>query len=209
VSVEQAKSKQARAGAEKAPARGRGRPRSEEAHQAILGATLRLLDEGGYRHLTIEAVAARAGVGKTTIYRRWSSKLELVIEAVDKIRPPGPPEDTGTLAGDFAAFQQGQMARVARTPLPRIAPRLISEALGDPELHAAFMSHVVQPLRDVLRVVLKRGMERGELRPDLDLDLATDVVHGTIVYRILIAQGDIVAATRPVPRILDLLRVPA
>ena len=118
VSIEHAKRKQDRAGAERAPARGRGRPRSEQAHRAIVEATLTLLDEGGYTALTIEAVAERAGVGKTTIYRRWPSKLELVIEAISELRPPGPPEDTGSLAGDFAAFARGQVSRVARTALP-------------------------------------------------------------------------------------------
>ena len=163
MSIKHAKRKQDRAGAEGAPARGRGRPRSEQAHQAIVEATLTLLDEGGYTALTIEAVAERAGVGKTTIYRRWPSKLELVVEAISELRPPGPPEDTGSLAGDFAAFARGQVSRVARTALPRIAPRLISEAVSDPELHAAVMSDVIEPVRDALRTVLRRGVERGEL----------------------------------------------
>lgn len=209
MSIEQARRKQDRAGAERAPARGRGRPRSEQAHRAIVEATLTLLDEGGYTALTIEAVAERAGVGKTTIYRRWPSKLELVVEAISELRPPGPPEDTGSLAGDFAAFARGQVSRVARTALPRIAPRLISEAVSDPELHAAVMSDVIEPVRDALRTVLRRGVERGELRPDLDLELATDLVHGTVFYRILLTQGDLIAATSVVPRILALLRVPS
>jgi len=196
----------ARAGAEEAPARGRGRPRSEEAHRAILAATLTLLDEAGYRALTIEAVAGRAGVGKTTIYRRWPSKLELVIDAIHQLRPPGPPEDTGSVQGDFACFQRQQVARVANTPLPRVAPRLISEAVGDPELHDAIMRDLVNPVRDAIREVLRRGVERGELRADLDLEIATDVVHGTVVYRILTSQGDLLAATSAVPHVLDLLR---
>ena len=205
---QQATTRDARAGAEEAPARGRGRPRSEEAHRAILTATLTLLDEAGYRALTIEAVANRAGVGKTTIYRRWPSKLELVVEAVHELRPPGPPEDTGSVQGDFNVFQRSQVARVASTPLPRVAPRLISEAVGDPELHAAITRELIDPVRDAVREVLRRGVERGELRPDLDLDLATDVVHGTVVYRILITQGDLLAAASAVPRVLDLLRAP-
>jgi AcrR family transcriptional regulator len=205
---QQAAAKRTRAGAEEAPARGRGRPRSEEAHRAILAATLTLLDEAGYRALTIEAVASRAAVGKTTIYRRWPSKLELVVEALHELRPPGPPEDTGSVQGDFTVFQRTQVARVADTPLPRVAPRLISEAVGDPELHAAIMRDLIEPVRAAIREVLRRGVERGELRSDLDLDIATDVVHGTVVYRILTSQGDLLAATSAVPRVLDLLRTP-
>jgi len=195
-----------RADAEAAPARGRGRPRSAEAHQAILGATLTLLDEVGYRALTIEAVAARAGVGKTTIYRRWPSKLELVVEAVAEMRPPLPTEDTGSLQGDFLAFQRGQISRVAAGPMPRIAPRLLAESVSDRELHEAVQRELIDPIRTAIGEVLQRGVDRGELRADLDLELATDVVHGTVVYRILRSEGDLLAAVAPVPRVLDLLR---
>jgi len=195
-----------RAGAEAAPARARGRPRSAEAHQAILGATLTLLDEVGYRALTIEAVAARAGVGKTTIYRRWPSKLELVVEAVAEMRPPLPTEDTGSLQGDFLAFQRGQISRVAAGPMPRIAPRLLAESVNDRELHEAVQHELIDPIRTAIGEVLQRGVDRGELRADLDLELATDVVHGTVVYRILRSEGDLLAAVAPVPRVLDLLR---
>ena len=201
------KTTQKRAGAGNAPARGRGRPRSDEAHRAILDAALTLLDEGGYRPLTIEAVAARAGVGKTTIYRRWASKLELVIEAVSELRPPLPTEDTGSLQGDFLAFQRAQITRVAAGPLPRITPRLLAESVGDEELHAAILRELIAPLREALGEVLQRGVDRGELRGDLDLELATDIVHGTVVYRILLTQGDLMTASSAVPLVLDLLRV--
>jgi AcrR family transcriptional regulator len=199
---------QARAGAEVAPVRGRGRPRSPEAHQAILSATLTLLDEVGYPALTIEAVAARAGVGKTTIYRRWPSKLELVVEAVAEMRPPLPTEDTGSIQGDFLAFQRGQISRVAAGPMPRIAPRLLAESVNDRELHEAVQRELIDPIRTAIGEVLQRGVDRGELRADLDLELATDVIHGTVVYRILRSQGDLLAAVAPVPRVLELLRTP-
>ena len=197
-----------RVGPDSAPTRGRGRPRSAEAHQAILSATFTLLDEVGYRALTIEAVAARAGVGKTTIYRRWPSKLELVVEAVAEMRPPLPTEDTGSLQGDFLAFQRGQITRVAAGPMPRIAPRLLAESVNDRELHEAVQRELIDPIRTAIGEVLQRGVDRGELRADLDLELATDVIHGTVVYRILRSQGDLLAAVAPVPRVLDLLRTP-
>jgi AcrR family transcriptional regulator len=198
---------QSRAGAGSAPARGRGRPRSERAHRAILDAALTLLDEGGYGPLTIEAVAARAGVGKTTIYRRWPSKLELVIEAVSEIRPPLPPEDTGSVQGDFLAFQRNQINRVAAGPLPRVGPLLMAESVGDAELHGAIRRELIAPLRTAIGEVLRRGVDRGELRPDLDVELATDIVHGTVVYRTLLSQGDVITASSAIPRVLDLLRV--
>lgn len=185
----------------------RGRPRSAEAHRAILDATLTLLDEIGYGALTIEGVAARAGVGKTTIYRRWPSKLELAIDAVAEIRPEFPPEDVGSLEGDFAAFQRDQVARVAAGPLPRIVPRMLAESMGDADLHQAMEREMIKPVRAVIGEVLRRGVERGELRPDLDLELATDMVHGTVVYRILMSQGDLLSAVTAVPWVLDLMRV--
>jgi AcrR family transcriptional regulator len=197
---------QSRAGANSAPARGRGRPRSEQAHRAILDATLTLVDEAGYGPLTIEAVASRAGVGKTTIYRRWPSKLELVVEAVAELRPALPPADTGSVRGDFMAFQRSQIDRVAAGPLPRIAPRLIAESVGDPELHAAVQRELIAPVRQAIGEVLQRGVDRGELLADLDMELATDIVHGTVVYRILMSQGDLRGAVSAVPRVLDLLR---
>ena len=175
-----------RADAEAAPARGRGRPRSAEAHQAILGATLTLLDEVGYRALTIEAVAARAGVGKTTIYRRWPSKLELVVEAVAEMRPPLPTEDTGSLQGDFLAFQRGQISRVAAGPMPRIAPRLLAESVSDRELHEAVQRELIDPIRTAIGEVLQRGVDRGELRADLDVELTLAMLIGPVlVQRVL------------------------
>ena len=185
----------------------RGRPRSAEAHQAILDATLTLLDEIGYGALTIEGVAARAGVGKTTIYRRWPSKLELAVDAVAEMRPESPPEDAGSLEGDFAAVLRNQVARTAGGPVPRILPRLLAESMGDPDLHRAVQRELIQPIRAVIGEILRRGLERGELRPDLDLELSTDMVHGTVVYRILMSQGDLAEAVTAVPRVLDLMRV--
>jgi AcrR family transcriptional regulator len=183
-----------------------GRPRSEQAHHAILAATIELLPEHGLTGLSIEAVATKAGVGKTTIYRRWPSKLELVVEAVAEMRPPLPTEDTGSLQGDFLAFQRGQVSRVAAGPMPRIAPRLLAESVSDRELHEAVQRELIDPIRTAIGEVLQRGVDRGELRADLDVELATDVVHGTVVYRILRSEGDLLAAVAPVPRVLDLLR---
>jgi AcrR family transcriptional regulator len=143
----------------------------------------------------------------TTIYRRWPSKLELVIEAVSEVRPALPTEDTGSLQGDFNAFQRAQVTRVAAGPLPRIAPRLLAESVGDEELHAAFQRTLIAPVREAIGEVLQRGVDRGELRGDLDLELATDIVHGTVVYRILLSQGNVITASDAVPRVLDLMRV--
>jgi AcrR family transcriptional regulator len=190
-----------------AQARRPGRPRSAKAHRAILDAALALLFEHGYHGLSVEAVAARAGVGKTTIYRRWPSKQELVIEALRQVTPPDVPEDTGSLQGDLIAFQQAQLARVVHTPVPRLLPRLLGDASRDPDLHDAVVADVVGPIRRTLREILRRGVERGEIRQDLDLDFAVDVLHGTIIYRLLLS-GDLPSAASAMPQLLELLKAP-
>jgi AcrR family transcriptional regulator len=205
VSVKATTSVGSRAGAEKAPARGRGRPRSEEAHRAILDAVIELLPEHGLKGLTIEAVAARAGVGKTTIYRRWSTKNELIVEAIGRLRPPGPPSDTGSLMGDLSALVALQRERLEASQLPRVIPRVLGEALEEPELHAEIVASAVKPIRDVLAELVRRGIDRGELREDLDVEAMVDVLHAIPVYKLLMAGGAMDAVAGVPERIVPLL----
>jgi AcrR family transcriptional regulator len=189
---------QDRAGAEEAPARGRGRPRSQEADQAILAATLRMVARHGVAGTTIEGVAAEAGVGKTTIYRRWESKNELILAAVSRMAPGGDPPDTGSVPGDVKALAEMQRNRLAGTGLLTVAPRVLAESMNDPELHQGFLDAVIHPNRGLLRVIFERGIERGELRPDLEVESLVDILHGTVIYNILLARGD-PASIEPVP----------
>jgi AcrR family transcriptional regulator len=170
-----------RAGAEDAPARGRGRPRSAEAEQAILDATLRMLGTRG---------VAEAGVGKTTIYRRWPSKNDMILAALSAIVPSGDPPDTGTMAGDMAALAEMQRRRLAGSGLPGIVPRVLAESMSDPELHQDFVDRVVSPFRALLRLFIERGIERGELRPDLEVEPLVDLLHSIPVYKMLMSRGD-------------------
>jgi AcrR family transcriptional regulator len=179
-----------RAGAEEAPARGRGRPRSEKAEQAILGATLRMVAEYGVAGTTIEGVAAEAGVGKTTIYRRWDSKTELIVAAVSQMAPRGDPPDTGSLPGDLKALADRQRERLAGTGLLTVAPRVLAESMNDPELHQGFLDNVITPLRGLIRTLIERAIERGQLRADLEVEPLVDILHAIPIYRILISRGD-------------------
>ena len=178
------------AGAEDAPARGRGRPRSAEAEQAILDATLRMLGTQGVAGTTIEGVAADAGVGKTTIYRRWPNKHDLILAAISDIVPPGDPPDTGTMAGDMAALAETQRRRLSGSGLSGIVPRVLAESMGDPELHQDYVERVVEPFRAMLRLFIERGIDRGELRPDLEVEPLVDLLHGIPIYRMLMSRGD-------------------
>ena len=173
------------------PRRAPGRPRSEASHQAIVKATLELLLEVGYGPLTMEAVRTRAGVGKATIYRRWSSKEELVRDAIVSLHEEFDIPDTGSLRGDYHAIAAMVRASARRAGASRLAPRLLGEAVNDPELHAIFFENLVKPRREALGGLLRRAIERGEIRADVDLDLLIDLFAGPAVYRLLITAGDI------------------
>ncbi len=195
------------AGAQEAPARGPGRPRSAEAHERILWAALSEVGDSGYRALTIEAVAARAKVGKTTIYRRWPSKRELVQDAIPLIRPPAAGEDQGSLDADFGTWVAASRAKLAaKDYTPLTIARLLAEAIDDAELHAFVVENLIDHIRAGLGTIIERAVDRGELGADLDIDFAIDVLHGTVVYRTLISGGDIVSAAARFPQVLALLK---
>ena len=155
-----------------------GRPRSGEAHQAILDATLELLVEVGFSALTVEGVAGRAGVGKATIYRRWPSKLPLVVEAFGQL--PGFEDfDTGSVADDLKRMLKGYIEAFNATPLASVLPSLAGERAHNPELSELF-DPVTRRRSLPLRRALERGIKRGELPGELDVELASDLIVGPI-----------------------------
>jgi AcrR family transcriptional regulator len=157
---------------------GTGRPRSEEAHQAILDATLELLVEGGFSALTVEGVAQRAGVGKATIYRRWSSKLPLVVEAFRGL--PGFDEvDTGNLRRDLKETLESYLESFDSTSLSTVLPSLAGERKHNPEL-SRLLEQVVRNRREPFVRIFERARERGEVSEEVDIDLAADLVVGPI-----------------------------
>jgi AcrR family transcriptional regulator len=169
-----------------------GRPRSAEADEAILQATLGLLAETGYRALTMERVRERSGVGKATLYRRYGSKEELVRAAIVHLNADVPlPDDTGTMVGDFAATAQTILAGAARTGALTLMPRLLSDVAGDAEMHELFYEHLVEPRRKVVRAIVERAQARGEIRADIDPETAIDLMVGPFIYRVIIAGGDV------------------
>jgi AcrR family transcriptional regulator len=169
-----------------------GRPRSVAADEAILRAALELLAEDGYRALTMERVRERSGVGKATLYRRYGSKEELVRAAIVHLNSDIPlPEDTGSLAGDFVATAQTVLAGAKRTGALYLMPRLLSEVVDDKDMHALFSAHLVEPRRRVARAIVERAKARGEVRPDVDTNLAVDLLVGPIIYRVIMAGGEL------------------
>jgi AcrR family transcriptional regulator len=183
-----------------------GRPRSAAADASIVRATLEVLLEDGYRGLTMEQVRARAGVGKATLYRRYGSKQELVVEAIRHLNQPIELPDTGSVRADILAVAASVLAGAARVGFASFVPRLLADAAGDPEMHGIFYDNLVAPRRAVMGEVLRRGVERGELRADLDVELAIDIITGPWVYRLLISGGDADAIYRLDPSaLLDLI----
>lgn len=159
-----------------------GRPRSGQAHRAILDATLELLLEVGFSALTVEGVANRAGVGKATIYRRWPSKLPLVVEAFGQL-PAFEDVDTGTVAGDLKLMLTRYLEDFISTPLATVYPSLAAERAHNPEL-GLVLDPVLKGRRRPLEAALQRGVARGEIAPGTDLDLAADLIVGPIAVRL-------------------------
>jgi AcrR family transcriptional regulator len=164
----------------------RGRPRSAEAHASILNAAIALLVEEGYRGFSMESVAARAGVGKATIYRRWQSKDELLKEAIASLSADFEYVDTGSLATDWQAL----VASGTTHPALRKLPQLLGELMAQPELHRIFSENLVEPRRAIGRKMLERAQERGEIRRDVDLEVAIDLLVGSLIYRMLRTGGE-------------------
>src|ERR1035438_8895639 len=168
-----------------------GRPRSEQARQAILRSTSRLLQRTGFAELSIEAVAAHAGVGKATVYRWWPDKGALVVDAFassaeDELHFA----DSGSVYKDMS-LQMNQFLAVLRSRRGRIVSAVIAGGQSDPGLIQAFRERFLRPRRQEAYQTLRRGMERGELPRNLDLDLLLDVLYGAIYMRFLIRHAQL------------------
>jgi AcrR family transcriptional regulator len=167
-----------------------GRPKDARADRAILETTLELIADRGAHAFRTEDVAARAGVGKGAIYRRYRSKEELVTAAVAAlVREEIAVPDTGSTRGDLLALMR-EAVELYRSSLPgRLMPKLIGAMADNPELARAVRDGFLAVRRSALSEVLRRGVERGDLRPDLDLELALDVLGGPLFYRLLVTGG--------------------
>jgi AcrR family transcriptional regulator len=174
------------------PARPKANPRAERSRQAILDATLQLLaEDADVGSLTVEAVAARSGVAKTTIYRRWRDKWELVLDAVmiDTLPRFDDPVDVGDTRKELLTFVNSVVKMLATAPSGPAMQGLVSQIATDPELARVYRQQVVQPRRAQLAPVIKRGIARGDLRPDTDVDMLHELLVGPIFYRLLFS-GD-------------------
>jgi AcrR family transcriptional regulator len=187
------KSRASENGAKRRGKRLPGRPRSEQARVAILHSTLQILIESGFAGLTIEDVAARAGVGKATVYRWWPTKGELIADAfasstTRKLRFP----DTGSVGIDMSR-QMRQLVKILCSRRGRIVSAILAAGQSDRSVITAFRERFLKPRRREAYETLRRGIRRGELRKNVDLDLVLDSLYGPIYMRFLIQHDRLTA----------------
>ena len=156
----------------------------------MLKATLELLSEVGFEAMSIEPIATRARVGKTTIYRRYSSKDELVADAIESIREEVLIPDTGTLESDIDALIDNA-AQITLTPLGRQAvAMIISSASSNPGFAEIYWQKYLQPRRQAFDIVIARAKERNEIPTDLDSGLVFDTMSGVMLYALIFPPAE-------------------
>ncbi|MGZ4735083.1 MAG: TetR/AcrR family transcriptional regulator [Acidimicrobiia bacterium] len=171
-----------------APERRPGRPRSVAADEAILDAATDAFIELGWDGLTIEGVAASAGVGKTTIYRRYSCRLDLLLAAAERLaQEEGAAPDTGTLHGDLVALVDAYLRMLTGTRSGRAIPAMVAATARNPELAIAYRSFIAARRRESA-MPFERAIARGELEADVDLQLVMDLLVAPLFYRAFVSR---------------------
>jgi AcrR family transcriptional regulator len=170
-------------------ARPRGRPRSADARAAILRATREILNEGGITAVTMEGIAARAGVGKPTIYRSWPNAHAVAMAAMmeAKAAPPKLARTRSAIAD--LKRQLRDVVEVFATRMGRQAASMIAAASADSELSKVFRNHFILARREEGRALIARAIEAREIRKTIDVDVALDMIYGPIFYRLLMGHA--------------------
>jgi AcrR family transcriptional regulator len=164
--------------------------RSARTEKAILDATRELLAAGGVRELTVERVAARSGVAKTSIYRRWRGKHELALAVLlDMVKNVVATPDLGDTRKELISFVNAAVKILGSTLMGRVMQGLVSDLATDPDLAGAFREQVVAMRVAEVRRLVERGIERGDLRRDTDVELTHELLFGPVYYRLLLSGG--------------------
>jgi AcrR family transcriptional regulator len=171
-----------------------GRPRSTEADEAIAHAALALLAESGFEGVTVEAVAQRAGVARSTVYRRFPGKPELLVTVLaHSCRATVDDPDTGSVLGDLTAVAEALARSLGATDLGRALPAVIAAAAVHPDVADAHRTFVASRRRVALAAVA-RGIDRGEIDPEVDPDTVVDLVVGPVFHRQFVSRRPITGA---------------
>lgn len=196
----------------------RGRPRGAGTDTAVLRAFFEVVAEQGYAAATMEAVAERAGVAKSTIYRRWPSRDALMIAAHGLLTDKNPPPDTGTLRGDLLSIASLLVENLGRPPLSLVAAATIGEMAHNAELAALFREAVVEQRLAMLVAIFERAVARGEIAPGEDWRLISEMLVGAVMFRVVVTGEPVdarvgatlvVALLRAIAPHVDLSRPPA
>ena len=166
-----------------------GRPRSQEAHNAVLNVALRLVTQRGFRSVSVNEIAAEAGVGKMTIYRHWPNKAALVMDSLLVLIGSDTDFPKTESAIKSLRRQLDLQASFFRGSRGNLIRSLVAEAQYDPELAIAFRERWLIPRREGVRRILLAAVAEGSLRSDIDIDTAIDLLYGSLYYRLLLGSG--------------------
>jgi AcrR family transcriptional regulator len=163
----------------------RGRPRSAQAHAAVIEAATELLLSGGLRAATVDAISARSGVSKATIYKHWPNRTAVAIDVLaERMAREVPLPDTGSARGDLAE-QVRRVSAFYATPVGALYAQLLAQTVVDPEAGELLRQRFLDSRREAIRVLWRRALERGEVRVDVDVEVATDILFGAIIFRLV------------------------
>ncbi|MEL6580984.1 MAG: TetR/AcrR family transcriptional regulator C-terminal ligand-binding domain-containing protein [Cyanobacteria bacterium J06621_12] len=181
----------------------RGRPRNPETRKKILRAAYEMLIEVGFMDLTIEGVAARAEVGKPTIYRRWKTKSALAMDAfLEAVNPEIAFPDTGMAKEDFR-IQMQKLIGLMNSSKGEVLANVIGCGQANEELMAAFRDNWLTPRREDAKRIFKRGIERGEFKEEIDVEAAIDALYSSLFYRLLLKHQPL--TNKLVDQLLDIV----
>jgi AcrR family transcriptional regulator len=165
-----------------------GRPRSPDADSAILGAAVLLLSESGFQGMTMDQVARRAGVGRTTVYRRWRTKEDMISKALAGLVADFDVQVSGDLRADLFFLTRWLVDGLLNSPMGRLVPQLAAQMISDPDFPENYMDTWVCPWREAAQRAFSRGQEEGMVRTDADLTAAVDLLAGVVILRLFLGK---------------------
>jgi AcrR family transcriptional regulator len=181
-----------------------GRPRSMQARQAILDTTLTLLATEGFDAMSVEAIAAAAGVGKQTIYRWWVSKEALVIDAIKNLQQThNPVVETGSLREDFLVMTRNAFQTLSKPDVRGLMLNLLAMMTNHPHIYQIFFDQALAPRFGQVAQMIQRAQARGEVRQDLDANEIIGLLAGPFWYHLLFDAMDMADTPDRAERLVD------
>jgi len=168
-------------------------PRVARSRAAVLAATAELLGEVSFVGISVEAISARSGVARTTVYRHWPDPAQLMADALASVITACPEPDTGTLRGDLTVILRELVATLSRSATARLLPPMIFAAEADPAV-ASLQQSFSRQRRLVVRGALERAVARGEIDADFDFELVAAMSSGSLFYRRLVSREPLTTA---------------